>query len=82
MKTLFTEELRELDRLKKAGVVNDDEYFSLQILMICRNFLRSSNMSVADLLSMSVSDLHMKLMRNNVAALPYYASHDKSDGEP
>jgi hypothetical protein len=63
MKTLFTEELRELDRLKKAGVVNDDECFQIQMLLIYRNFARSSKRHASNFLNMSVLDL-LALTRN------------------
>jgi len=63
MKALITEELRELERLQKAGVVNDEECFQIQMLLIYRNFARSSKIEAADFLNMSVSDL-LDLTRN------------------
>lgn len=63
MKTLFTEELRELDRLKKAGVVDDEECFAIQMLLIYRNWVRSSKRDATDFLNMSVLDL-LDLTRN------------------
>jgi hypothetical protein len=63
MKISFTDELRELERLQKAGVVNDEECFKIQMLLIYRNFVRSSKREAADFLNMSVSDL-LDLTRN------------------
>jgi hypothetical protein len=63
MKISLIDELRELERLKKASALNNDEYFAIQILLSYRNFFRSSKIDVADFLNMSVSDL-LDLTRN------------------
>ena len=70
MKISFIEELRELDRLQKAGVVNDEECFAIQMLLIYRNWVRSSKRDATDFLNyraprngMSVLDL-LNLTRN------------------
>ena len=63
MKTLIVEELRELDRLQKAGVVDDEECFAIQMLLIYRNWVRSSKRDATDFLNMSVLDL-LDLRRN------------------
>ena len=63
MKISIIDELRELDRLKKSGVVNVEECFAIQMLLIYRNWVRSSKIDATDFLNMSVLDL-LDLTRN------------------
>jgi hypothetical protein len=64
------DDLRELDRLKRLELISPWDYFPMQVLLMVRDTVRSSDMTMDEFANAEVRELYRRLVQKSLDRAP------------